>query len=327
MSESKRSSRIAAEDHAETGSRAQARGKRRRARQVELDFRSWGGSRKGAGRKRKSDRPMVPHVARSEHTARFPVLVTSRLLPGLPSLRRAAEAECVLQALASSRHGPGEKRSTRKARRRAPPVSSFQVVHHSIQSNHLHLIVEATDRDALTAGMRGLLIRIARALNRLWSRRGRVFADRFHERELRTPREVRNALVYVLNNGRKHRSRLAGPDPLSSGAQFGGWMTDEDERLAEDRPTAPLANRGRAVPTHAARSIRFGGGAASAPVRTQAARATRFGGCAAGLGCPQERRWLERVARSECPRASTWLLAHGWKRHGWIDLLESPRGP
>ena len=45
------------------------------------------------------------------------------------------------------------------------------------------------------------MIRIARVLNKLWRRRGRVFADRYHDRILKTPREVKNALVYVLANG------------------------------------------------------------------------------------------------------------------------------
>jgi hypothetical protein len=180
-------------------------------------------------------------------------------------------------------------------------------VHHSIQSNHLHLIVESQDRCALSSGMRGLLIRIARALNKLWARHGGVFADRFHERELKNPRQVRHALVYVLNNSRKHGVRLSGPDPLSSGANFDGWLTDEDERLAEDRSTAPLAKRRPALARQNARPTRFGGNVAR-------------GG---GAGRPRPIPWAARIG---IPRASTWLLAQGWKRHGLIDLLESPRG-
>jgi hypothetical protein len=87
----------------------------------------------------------------------------------------------------------------------------------------MHLIAEAGDRNALSRGMQGLLVRIARALNSLWNRRGSVFADRFHARALRTPREVRAALVYVLANARHHRIRVAGVDPFSSGAWFDGW--------------------------------------------------------------------------------------------------------
>ena len=59
----------------------------------------------------------------------------------------------------------------------------------------------------LEVGMQGLAIRIARGLNRLWGRKGKVFADRYHDRVLRTPREVRNALAYVLNNARRHAVR------------------------------------------------------------------------------------------------------------------------
>ena len=100
----------------------------------------------------------------------------------------------------------------------------FRLVHYSVQRDHLHLLVEAKDRTALSRGMQGLAIRIARALNRLWSRRGRVFADRYHDRVLRTPREVRNALAYVLNNARRHGLRLAQAlDVFASGPWFDGW--------------------------------------------------------------------------------------------------------
>ena len=95
--------------------------------------------------------------------------------------------------------------------------------------NHLHLLCEADSRATLARGMQGLLIRIARALNRALGRRGPVFRDRYHDRVLKTPREVRNALAYVLNNARRHAAqsgRAMSPgwlDPYSSAAQFHGW--------------------------------------------------------------------------------------------------------
>lgn len=73
-------------------------------------------------------------------------------------------------------------------------------------------------------------MRIARALNRLWSRAGAVFADRFHCRALKSPREVRNALNYVLQNAAHHRIHFAGPDPCSSGEWFEGWKHELLER-------------------------------------------------------------------------------------------------
>ena len=101
----------------------------------------------------------------------------------------------------------------------------MRIIHDSVQGNHLHLIVEAEDQAALSRGMQGLAIRLARRLNALARRHGPVFVDRYHSHPLKTPREVRNALVYVLANFRKHsqKTRAPGVDPFSSGAWFEGW--------------------------------------------------------------------------------------------------------
>ena len=57
----------------------------------------------------------------------------------------------------------------------------------------------------------------AKGLNRLWRRRGKVFADRYHDHVLRTPTEVNNAVRYVLQNAARHGIRLLkGIDPFSS---------------------------------------------------------------------------------------------------------------
>jgi REP element-mobilizing transposase RayT len=101
--------------------------------------------------------------------------------------------------------------------------SDFRLVHFSVQGDHVHLVVEAHDKAALSTGMRGLLIRAARALNRTASRSGPVWADRYHCRELRTPREVRHVLAYVLLNARKHGREVAPLDPCSSARWFDGW--------------------------------------------------------------------------------------------------------
>jgi hypothetical protein len=86
------------------------------------------------------------------------------------------------------------------------------------------MLVEADGRESLSRGMQGLAIRMARALNRAWTRTGKVFADRYHAHVLRTPREVRNALAYVLGNARKHGARLLEAiDPFSSAAWFESW--------------------------------------------------------------------------------------------------------
>ncbi len=69
------------------------------------------------------------------------------------------------------------------------------------------MVVEAKSRDSLRRGLQGLMIRVARALNKLWQRKGKVFGDRYHDHVLRSPREVRNALRYVFGNARKHAAQ------------------------------------------------------------------------------------------------------------------------
>ena len=98
-------------------------------------------------------------------------------------------------------------------------------MHYSVQRDHLHLLVEAAG-DALSRGMRGFTTRTAKRLNRSGGTTGRVWSDRYHRHDLRTPREVRHALVYVLANGTKHGEVPAGElDPCSSARYFDGWAT------------------------------------------------------------------------------------------------------
>ena len=113
--------------------------------------------------------------------------------------------------------------------------ADFRVVQFSVQADHLHLIVEARDKTVLSRGMQGLAIRVARAVNQLVGRRGKVWADRFFSRPLTSPRAVRNALAYVLNNFRHHAGRAASAanvsraggapliDPFSSAPYFTGF--------------------------------------------------------------------------------------------------------
>jgi hypothetical protein len=123
---------------------------------------------------------------------------------------------------------------------------AFRVVHYSVQHDHLHLILEATDRAALLGGLRGLAIRTARVINRAAERRGRVWGDRYHVRELRTPREVRAALVYVLQNWKRTVRGAQNLDPCATGYWFDGWRGS--------RPRWSLPPEGEAPPVRTART-------------------------------------------------------------------------
>ncbi len=147
---------------------------------VESPSKNWGGSRKGAGRKRKSDRAHVPHGHRPAVEPNLPVHVMVRLIAGLFDLRSAATFAALSAAFAKGGVRPG-----------------FQVINFSAHGNDLHMIVEAENEQSLTGGMKGLNVRMARALNKLMGRTGKVFADRYHARILRSPAQVKNALEYV----------------------------------------------------------------------------------------------------------------------------------
>jgi len=182
----------------------------RRARQLGFEFRTRGGARAGAGRPPNGSTAGVSHLRRPSHSPHHPLHITLRVRRGVPSLRDHVLFAKVRQALAEGKERFG-----------------FSLAHFSVQRNHLHLIAEANDRRALARGVQGLSIRVARAINRQLERSGRLFADRYHARALKTPREARFALRYVLLNARKHaarRSATALPagfvDPCSSAAWF-----------------------------------------------------------------------------------------------------------
>jgi putative transposase len=252
----------------------------RRARQREFGFTNWGGKRRGAGRKPKGERAGVSHAKRPRLCARHPVLVTLRLRSGLPNLRYDAAHELLKNAFAASSR-----------------TEAFRVVEYSVQSNHLHLIAESRSERALASGMIGLLVRIARRLNALWKRAGKVFSDRYHARALTTPSAVRIALIYVLQNARKHGCWIARkPDVYSSGPSFDGWKPPTSSARPNPAPRSVEARR-RGPPEFPVASA-----ATPTALPSKAAESSP--------------RWLA--------RARTWLLSIGWRKHGLLDPREIP---
>jgi len=129
--------------------------------------------------------------------------------------------------------------------REACERGEFRVCQYSIQRDHLHLVVEAAGKEALARGMKSVAARLARAVNRVFGRKGPVLFGRYHLRVLRTPREVRNALAYVLLNVRKHwRQRNGTPPPVRLDiASFGRWFDGWKRRppMAEQRGLSEVA--------------------------------------------------------------------------------------
>jgi REP element-mobilizing transposase RayT len=177
--------------------------------QQSFELRTWGGKRRGAGRKRAAGRAAIPHTARDEIRPCYPVHVTLRMAEPVWNLRSERSYRIVHAALCAARRRPG-----------------FRIVHFSIQGNHVHVIAEGDGPRSFALGVRALSIRLARRLNAMMGRSGPVFSDRYHAHVLRTPAEVRNAVRYVLGNFESHAARRGEPtskkgwvDPFSSAAR------------------------------------------------------------------------------------------------------------
>ena len=240
-----------------------------RAQQLGFQFRTRGGARAGAGRPSKGIAAGVPHLRRPAHSYLHPVHVTLRIRRGVPSLREPSLFAQVRRALADGKERFG-----------------FSLAHFSVQRDHLHLIAEAQDRRALSRGLQGLAIRVARAVNRHLGCSGRLFADRYHARALKSPRTVRLALRYVLLNIRKH----------ARAAQWSAGAATVPAGFVDARSSAPW----------------FGG-------------FRRPEGLAFGADLARAE-WARASGSSEPPVAppGTWLLRAGWKRAGAFDVDDAP---
>ena len=81
----------------------------------------------------------------------------------------------------------------------------------------------------MRSAVSGLAIRVAKAINGLCGRKGRVFDDRYHARVLRTPTEVQRVRHYVRDNYRKHlRERLQTERKQASAAWISVGVDNRD---------------------------------------------------------------------------------------------------
>jgi putative transposase len=161
---------------------------------------------------------MLPHVARPAHDWRHPVHVTMRALPKRLNLRAELVFRRVRRCIARAHRG------------------GLRVTHFSVQRDHVHLIVEAPDRRGVTRGIQGIASGIARVVNRMAGRSGTFWRERYHRHDLASPSEVRNAIVYVTMNVRKHAVRDVTArttlDAYSSAAWLDGWSARAGPWLA-----------------------------------------------------------------------------------------------
>jgi putative transposase len=199
-----------------------------------LVYRDKNGQRRGVDKHRrpgrpvpKGQRPSERHKTRPAHLAAEPVHVTLRVSRRIGKLRTLDLYLAIRRAMVTTFHR-----------------EDFRIVHMSVQSTHIHLLVEADNKRALARGLQGFQISAAKHINAVIGarhgekRRGTVFEDRYHATAISSRRGVWNRLAYVLNNWRHHRedrfdnTRDFDTDPFSTGPSFAGW----NRRIQDDWP-------------------------------------------------------------------------------------------
>jgi len=142
-----------------------------------------GGRRPRAGRPPKAEGEHTGHRARVAVSSRHPVHVRLAMVTGI-QLRRG-NGQAALRAACAEGKGRFELR----------------LVCVKVIGSELHFLVEAKDRDALTHGMQGLAVRIARAVNKALGRTGKLFVARYQACSLRTAEQTRAAVELVASEG------------------------------------------------------------------------------------------------------------------------------
>ncbi|MBK9070775.1 MAG: transposase [Myxococcales bacterium] len=240
-----------------------------------------GGARPGSGPKPKPGLRPTPHRARTVHSAGHPVHVTLRVRDDVPSLRRPDLFAWVRHSIAATNQSECPRLGDR----------SFRIVEFSVQTNHVHLIIEAQDKRTLRSGITSLVTRAARAINKALGRQGRrVWSQRAFTRTLTVPREVRNALVYVLMNHAKHAAR---------------------GQARSEHPRHKRHTRSTGLTTHV--SALQGNNVGVDPCSS----APYFNGF---VRSPDDEAHWHAATRQPSPvhAAQTWLLTTGWRRHGLL---------
>jgi REP element-mobilizing transposase RayT len=188
--------------------------------------------RRGVGRPAKKIKSAhaITHQPRPKLGKKEVLHLTLKLRRGLPTLRRDKPFKAIQRSFYKYSSGEG-----------------FRLVHFSVQHDHLHLIAEADSKKALSRAMHCLAISISRRLNGLWKKlggawTGRVFKERYHEHVLKQPLEVRNVLLYVLANAKKHGAIKAHErDFYSSARYFDGFA-----KVRAQKPPNELLERATA---------------------------------------------------------------------------------
>jgi REP element-mobilizing transposase RayT len=154
---------------------------------------------KGAGRPKGRAKHYIPHLKREKIPKQTPVHVTIKINQAYKGLRSKIFLNMVKLAIQKAR------------------LKRLAIIHFTVQFDHLHLFIEAKGNQELTQGMRSLICSLAERVrrNRGLKKLNQFVKERYHLHVLRTPKEVKNAVRYILGNTIKHSGILTSLCPFT----------------------------------------------------------------------------------------------------------------
>ncbi|MEI8348179.1 MAG: transposase [Pseudomonadota bacterium] len=156
---------------------------------------------KAAGRPRisRSDKTPVPHRLREEIPKKKPVHVVWHLNPHVPPCRRKNILLIFKKAVLKGR------------------LMGLKVIHFSLMNNHLHLLIETENKKALAKALQSFAISFTKRLKNFNGlKKTPIFKERYFCHILKSLREVKHAIHYILMNGKKAGLSRYDIDPYSS---------------------------------------------------------------------------------------------------------------
>lgn len=152
---------------------------------------------KGSGRPAIHDRG-IRHISRDEIKRPTPLHLTIKIEKSKAGLKNKGILKILHHAIKKSR------------------LVGLKIIHYTLEFDHVHLLVEATDKVSTSKGMQSFGITFSKGINKIKNLKGRVFKTRYHYRKLNSAREIKNVLNYILGNSIKHKQSSSIITPYNS---------------------------------------------------------------------------------------------------------------
>lgn len=152
---------------------------------------------KGAGRPAKNDKG-IRHTARERISKLTALHLTIKVRENKADIKNKRLLRALHHAIMRAR------------------LKGLRIIHYTLEFNHVHLLVEASNNEVLHKGMQALGISFSKAINKVKSLKGTVYKHRYHFRKIGSRREYKIVLNYIVGNGIKHKRTKALIDPYNS---------------------------------------------------------------------------------------------------------------